>query len=169
MQARAFGKLRILSRLEGTRKKVSYYIHKQGCHTTSTLFLTTCRKLCSNSAQLQCWKCGSEIQNSSLFCNLCSTLQKPDESKTYFDILCIKEGFEVKDEELTTKYRKLQSVLHPDRFSVKNAVSWSNLKRLKPCLILVLPYRVRLCYGRSADIDQFYGHFLVLHIRYPAL
>lgn len=40
---------------------------------------------------------------------------------TYFDILHIKQGFEVEDEDLTTKYRQLQNVLHPDRFSVKNA------------------------------------------------
>jgi hypothetical protein len=134
MLARAFGKLRILCRLEGSRKEVPFYIHKQGCHTTST-FLTICRKLSSNSTQSQCWKCGSEIQNSSLFCSQCSTLQKPDESKNYFDILCIKEGFVVEDEELTTKYRKLQNVLHPDRFSVKNAVRRSNLKS---CPILLL-------------------------------
>lgn len=165
MLARALGKLRILSRLEGSRKEASYYIHKQGCHTTSA-FRTLYSKR-SNSIQTQCWKCGSEIQNSSLFCSLCSTLQKPDESKTYFDILCIEEGFEVEDEELTTKYRKLQNVLHPDRFSVKNAVRWSNLKRLKPWRIVLLPYRVRLRYGNSADIIQFYGHFLVLHIPYP--
>lgn len=120
MLAQASGKLRILSGLEGSRKEVSYYIQKQCCHTSK--FLTICRKLCSNYIQQQCWKCGSEIQNSSLFCSLCSTLQKPDESKTYFDILRIKQGFEVEDEDLTTKYRKLQNVLHPDRFSVKNAV-----------------------------------------------
>lgn len=138
MLAQAFGKLRILSGLE-----VSHCIQKQGCHTTSKFF-TICRKLCSNYIQQQCWKCGSEIQNSSLFCSLCSTLQKPNESKTYFDILCIKQSFEVEDEDLTTKYRKLQNILHPDRFSVKNAVRWSNFNRLKLCLIVLLPYQVRL-------------------------
>jgi hypothetical protein len=142
--------LRFLCRLEGSRKQVPYYIYKQGCHQTLT-YLTICRKLNSNSAQPQCWKCGSKIQNSGLFCSQCSTLQKPDESKNYFDILCIKEGFEVEDEELTTKYRQLQNKLHPDRFSVKNAVRWSNLKLWHTVAV------------RSADIDQFCGHYLVLH------
>jgi hypothetical protein len=158
MLARAFGKLRILSILEGSRKEVPYYISNQSCHTTS-IFFTICRKLHSNSTQPQCWKCGSEIQNYNLFCSLCSTLQKPDESKTYFDILSIKESFEVKEEELTTKYRQLQNLLHPDRFSVKNVVRWSNLK---PC-------HVESGYGRSADMNQFYGHFLVLHIPHRVL
>lgn len=127
MIARAFGILRIVSRLDGSQREVQCYIHKQGCRTTSTL-LTLCRKLNSSSAQTHCWNCGSEVQNSSLFCSQCSTLQKPDESKNYFDILCIKQGFEIEDEELTTNYRKLQNVLHPDRFSVKSRVRYSNLK-----------------------------------------
>jgi hypothetical protein len=133
MIARAFGILRILSRLERSQKEVPYYTHKQGCHTTSA-FLTLRRKLRSNSTQTQCWNCGSEIQNSILFCGQCSTLQKPDESKNYFDILCVKQGFEIENEELATKYRKLQNVLHPDRFSVKSAVRYSNLY---PCHFVV--------------------------------
>jgi predicted nucleic acid-binding Zn ribbon protein len=134
MLARAFGKLRILCRTEGSRNEVQRYIQKQGCHTTFAI-PKICKQLHSNSAHPHCWKCGSEIPNSNLFCSQCSTLQKPDESKNYFDVLCIQEGFEIEDKELTTKYRKLQNVLHPDRFSVKNAVRCSNLK---PCTIVTI-------------------------------
>jgi hypothetical protein len=144
MIARAFGILRILSRLARSQKQVPCYVHKRGSHMTSTL-LTLHRKLSSNSTQTQCWKCGSDIQNFILFCSQCSTLQKPDESKNYFDILCIKQGFVIEDEELKTKYRKLQNVLHPDRFSVKSAVRYSNHYL---CAVVFLPCRVRLGYVR---------------------
>lgn len=95
-------------------------MHTQCSHRTLT-FSTIFRELRINCIRLECWKCGCEIQASSLICSRCNTLQKPDKSNNYFDVLDIKEGFEVEDRELRTKYRKLQNVLHPDRFSAKNA------------------------------------------------
>lgn len=118
-------RLRVLSRLAASQKKGQCYVHTQCSHRTLT-FSTIFRELRINCIRLECWKCGCEIQASSLICSRCNTLQKPDKSNNYFDVLDIKEGFEVEDRELRTKYRKLQNVLHPDRFSAKNAVRYTN-------------------------------------------
>jgi hypothetical protein len=114
-------RLRGLSRLVASRRNGQFYVYTQWSQRRLT-FYTIFRELRTNCTRLECWKCGCEILASSLICSRCNTLQKPDESNSYFDVLGIKEGFEVEDRELRTKYRKLQNVLHPDRFSGKNTV-----------------------------------------------
>jgi hypothetical protein len=125
MLTRMCSRLRILCKHVQPRKKQQYYVHKKGCHR-ALIYSAVSRAFCIKCAS-QCWKCSFEIQNSSLFCSQCSTLQKPDENKNYFDVLGIEQSFEIKDKELTTKYRKMQNVLHPDRFSTRNVVRNSNL------------------------------------------
>lgn len=117
----ACNRWRFLSRLLASRRKGQCYVYTQCFHRTLT-FSTKFREFRTNCTRSECWKCGCEIQASSITCSRCNTLQKPNKSHNYFDVLGIKEGFEVEDRELRTKYRKLQNVLHPDRFSVKNAV-----------------------------------------------
>jgi hypothetical protein len=117
----ACNRLRIVFTFAASRKKGQCYVYAQCTHRTLT-FSTIFRELRINSIRLQCWKCGCEIQASSLICSHCNTLQKPDKRSNYFHVLGIKEGFQVEDRELRTKYRKLQNILHPDRFSAKNAV-----------------------------------------------
>lgn len=114
-------RLRGLSRLVSSRRKGRCYMCTQWPQRALT-FSTVFRELHNNRNCSECWKCGCEIRASSLICSRCNTLQKPDQSSSYFDVLGIKEGFEVEDRELRTKYRELQNVLHPDRFSGKNAV-----------------------------------------------
>jgi hypothetical protein len=116
----SYNRLRGLCRLVASRRKGQCYVYTRWSQRTT--FSTIFRELRSNCSRLECWKCGCEIRASNLICSRCNTLQKPDKSNSYFDVLGIKEGFEVEDRELRTKYRKLQNVLHPDRFSGKNAV-----------------------------------------------
>lgn len=113
-------RLRGLSRLVASRRKGQCYVYTHWSQRVLT-FSIILRELRNNCIRLKCWKCGCEIRASSLICSRCNTLQKPDQSNNYFDVFGIKEGFEVEDRELRTKYRKLQNVLHPDRFSGKNA------------------------------------------------
>jgi hypothetical protein len=114
-------RLRGLSRLAASQRKGQFYVYTQWSQRGLT-FSTIFRGLRNNCTRSECWKCGCEILASSLICNRCGTLQKPNESYNHFDVFGIKEGFEVEDRELRTKYRKLQNVLHPDRFSGKNTV-----------------------------------------------
>lgn len=66
-----------------------------------------------------CWKCGTESQNFSIFCAKCNVIQKPLNKGNCFKILGINEAFDVDLKMLTKKYRQMQSVLHPDKYSTK--------------------------------------------------
>ncbi|RZF41568.1 hypothetical protein LSTR_LSTR000282 [Laodelphax striatellus] len=68
----------------------------------------------------RCWKCGSSIMNHSLFCEKCNCIQEPDKNSNYFDLLDVNSSFDVRNDELSRNYRKLQSVLHPDKFGNKS-------------------------------------------------
>ncbi|KAG8455776.1 hypothetical protein GDO86_001824 [Hymenochirus boettgeri] len=68
----------------------------------------------------RCWSCHAEVSWSELFCPSCTTLQPPDESKDFFQILDCEKSFNVDTQELQRKYRNLQRLLHPDYFSQKS-------------------------------------------------
>ena len=131
----ACNRLRGLSRLVASRRKGQCEVYTQWLRRTLT-FSTIFRELRNNCTRSECWKCGCEIQPSSLICSGCNTLQKPDESNNYFGVLGIKEGFEVENRELRTKYRKLQNVLHPDRFSGKDAVRFYPKQIYRSCCLV---------------------------------
>ncbi|XP_063242070.1 iron-sulfur cluster co-chaperone protein HscB [Bacillus rossius redtenbacheri] len=63
-----------------------------------------------------CWKCGTEILNFQLFCQSCQVLQRPRKNINFFDILQIDNSYEISLNKVSSTYRKLQNVLHPDRF-----------------------------------------------------
>lgn len=63
-----------------------------------------------------CWKCNSSLKDFALVCDNCATIQKPPSKTNYFSILNLNVNFDVDPKQLTHKYRKMQSVLHPDKF-----------------------------------------------------
>ncbi|XP_060533353.1 iron-sulfur cluster co-chaperone protein HscB [Cylas formicarius] len=68
-----------------------------------------------------CWKCGLERKNiTKVFCEECNTVQNPYESANYFKIFNLEEKFDIDPKVLQGKYRRLQSVLHPDKFTTKS-------------------------------------------------
>jgi len=76
------------------------------------------RSLCSSLSK--CWKCTAAIEdNSTLFCKVCQVILKPKETH-YFDVIGVKKSFDVNAAELTSNFRKLQSQLHPDKFTQKS-------------------------------------------------
>lgn len=76
-------------------------------------------KYCSRDSQEQnCWKCGAVKQNcSDLFCSKCNIIQKPLYTENYFKLLNIDEKFDIDSTILRNEYRRLQSHLHPDKFT----------------------------------------------------
>ncbi|XP_058808336.1 iron-sulfur cluster co-chaperone protein HscB [Phymastichus coffea] len=66
----------------------------------------------------KCWQCDFP-QKSDLFCSKCKALQKPPKDLNYFDIIGVKQDFDISVEDVQKKYRKLQTLLHPDRFGQK--------------------------------------------------
>lgn len=65
-----------------------------------------------------CWKCGKN-RKQDFFCENCQIIQKPPETENYFSIFGIQEKFTLDPVQLTNKFRKFQSLVHPDKFSNK--------------------------------------------------
>ena len=88
------------------------------------------RQIVSSSVLLNtksnCWKCGKDISLAfgSYECK-CGVLQPPPDNISLFDVLNEEESFDIDQTALTTKFRKLQSILHPDKFTTKSKVSAS--------------------------------------------
>lgn len=79
------------------------------------------RLMFKDSKTIKCWKCGAQ-KSEHLFCEKCNVLQEPDKNLTYFDVIGVKKSYDLKTTELTKKFRKLQNLLHPDRFGGKEKV-----------------------------------------------
>ncbi len=71
----------------------------------------------------RCWKCSRNIniQTEQFFCE-CGIIQPPNEERNYFEVMEIDTTFDVNMRELTTKFRELQTLLHPDKFTQKSEV-----------------------------------------------
>lgn len=78
-----------------------------------------------NSVSPPCWNCGQTERESKFFCQKCKALQKPSNNYNFFHLLDVKETFEIDTNELSKKFRQLQSLLHPDKFSNASNVSLS--------------------------------------------
>lgn len=69
---------------------------------------------------LKCWQCGIEKKNvTELFCEQCHHIQNPQDKNNYFKVFEMEEQFDVDQKVLREKYRKMQSMLHPDKFTTK--------------------------------------------------
>ncbi|XP_055598618.1 iron-sulfur cluster co-chaperone protein HscB [Uranotaenia lowii] len=86
---------------------------------------------CSSSKS--CWSCSrSVVVKDKFFCSSCGSLLAV-QNQDYFTLLDIPKTFELDSTSLTTSFRRLQSVLHPDKFSQKseqekeNSLAWSSL------------------------------------------
>lgn len=72
------------------------------------------------TSTLKCWNCGSNRRAiTDLTCDKCNVIQQPPSDKNYFKVFNIQEDFDIDQKWLTTRYRELQAILHPDKFSNK--------------------------------------------------
>lgn len=69
---------------------------------------------------VKCWKCGVEKKSVfELFCDQCNVIQSPQGDRNYFKVLGFTESYDIDGKDLQKKYRQMQSVLHPDKFSTR--------------------------------------------------
>ncbi|XP_017781534.1 PREDICTED: iron-sulfur cluster co-chaperone protein HscB, mitochondrial [Nicrophorus vespilloides] len=69
----------------------------------------------------KCWKCGVSRQSQvDLFCEKCNVIQAPTKEGNFFKVFNYQNSYNVDMKDLTNKYRKMQSVLHPDKFTNKS-------------------------------------------------
>lgn len=112
--------------------------------TSKRNFLSNPPKVCTNfinfnrryseSPGANCWNCKKcTKRKNQFFCNECGSLQDADSSQNYFNLLSLDNNFSINSSELTTKFRQLQSLLHPDKYSNRdereqsNSLEWSSL------------------------------------------
>ncbi|XP_029040755.2 iron-sulfur cluster co-chaperone protein HscB isoform X1 [Osmia bicornis bicornis] len=97
------------------QKLYYYYVDK----SNFPLIILTNALQYSSESPSKCWNCNF-ISKSELFCSKCKVLQEPPENLTYFDIMGIPKSYDVTVSEVQKKYKELQKLLHPDKFSRKS-------------------------------------------------
>lgn len=91
----------------------------------NTVFHATSNVRYQSSSQPKehvCWNCNHSHSIYVTFCEKCHAVQEPEEGSTHFDIMGIPQSFDIDTGELTKTYRRLQSLLHPDKFTTKSPV-----------------------------------------------
>lgn len=75
-----------------------------------------------SGVQNPCWNCGTKIASSKdfvIFCPICQSVQKLGNDSDYFEILGLPRVYDVDMQFLQLRFRHLQTLLHPDKFSMK--------------------------------------------------
>lgn len=80
-------------------------------------------KVSSNAGGRKCWNCATGLENSSVFCKNCGSLQPINTKNNCFEIFSVKQEYDLDLAYVKKKYRELQTGLHPDKFSSKSKVS----------------------------------------------
>ncbi|XP_053954642.1 iron-sulfur cluster co-chaperone protein HscB [Anastrepha ludens] len=84
-------------------------------------------------ADIACWNCKKSGRKKYMLCLSCGYLQDVDMDVNYFDLLSFPRSFSLNEQELTRRFRQLQTLVHPDKFSNKtsreqnNSADWSAL------------------------------------------
>jgi len=74
----------------------------------------------------RCWNCQTILDiRPCLFCKKCSIIQSSeDQNLNYFELFNIHVHYDIDTVQLTSNFRKLQNLMHPDRFSNKTEVNF---------------------------------------------
>nr|XP_014089396.1 iron-sulfur cluster co-chaperone protein HscB [Bactrocera oleae]XP_014089397.1 iron-sulfur cluster co-chaperone protein HscB [Bactrocera oleae] len=80
-----------------------------------------------------CWNCKENGRKNHMLCLSCGFLQDVDMEINYFHLLNFPNNFPLEQQELTRRFRQLQTLVHPDKFSNRtsreqnNSADWSAL------------------------------------------
>uniref|UniRef100_A0A1B6G6W6 J domain-containing protein n=1 Tax=Cuerna arida TaxID=1464854 RepID=A0A1B6G6W6_9HEMI len=66
-----------------------------------------------------CWNCNASVNSKSIFCESCGVLQPVNRTADFFEIIGVNRSYMTDNASLRQKYRSLQTLLHPDKFSSK--------------------------------------------------
>lgn len=120
--------------------------------------LKWCR-LYADFVPFKCWNCQTVLDaKPSLFCNSCSLIQSSDQQNfNYFELFNVDQQFNIDTGQLTTNFRKLQSLTHPDKFSNKTEVKFSSLTYQSAFDHVIIKVDIIYCFRKR----KFYqNHFL---------
>lgn len=73
-----------------------------------------------NVSKNRCWKCNAVITERDLVCMSCGCVQEPKQNLNNFEIFKETPQFDIDSRNLTVKFRRLQNLLHPDKFASRS-------------------------------------------------
>lgn len=76
---------------------------------------------------IKCWNCHTILDTKPcLFCKKCTLIQSPEHQNiNYFELFSMLNQFDIDTGQLTSNFRKLQNLIHPDKFSNKTEVNFT--------------------------------------------
>lgn len=82
---------------------------------------------------IKCWNCQTTMDTMPcLFCKKCTLIQSPEyQNINYFELFSMHNQYDIDTGQLTTNFRKLQNLMHPDKFSNKTEVNFTELFFIK--------------------------------------
>ncbi|XP_062500300.1 iron-sulfur cluster co-chaperone protein HscB-like [Corticium candelabrum] len=88
---------------------------------TSRILSGASRLLSIRCNSSSCWKCGLSLRNKPfyLFCGCSYNVLLPPYADDYFAVFGIARSLEIETRQLTARFRELQNLIHPDKFSQK--------------------------------------------------
>lgn len=75
-----------------------------------------------NAAKNRCWKCHAVVIERDLVCMSCGSVQEPKVNLNHFEIFKETLQFDLDAGNLTVKFRRLQTLLHPDKFASRSEI-----------------------------------------------
>lgn len=96
------------------------------------MWQTTHRYLYNNDQTVYCTKCEAKL-SAAVLCDKCGAISDIDSQQNYFQLLNIESQFNIDSKLMTQNFRRLQSVVHPDKFGNKSneeqvkSAEWSAL------------------------------------------
>lgn len=106
----------------------------QKYYTTQHDTFKTCYSYVTLAA-FRCWNCHAVLDTRPcLFCKNCSLIQSSEQQNfDYFELLNVPDKYDIDTGQLTLNFRKLQNLIHPDKFSNKTEVNiiWLGISTYK--------------------------------------
>ena len=103
-----------------------------------------------------CWNCSTlQDTNHSMHCHQCKVLCAPPSQTNFFDLMQQPKNFEIDLKNLAKIFKKLQSQLHPDRYSTREEQELKVSKFRKEILVSQFsPQNQQFFYNISARASK---------------
>lgn len=96
------------------------------------VYQTSHRYIYNNDQTVYCTKCEAKL-SAAILCDKCGAISDIDTNQNYFQLLQIDPKYNIDPKAMTQSFRRLQSVVHPDKFGNKSSeeqtksAEWSSL------------------------------------------
>lgn len=114
-----FGDFFLRMPLYSVNSKVNQFSKPLYSHKVNIRYDKIKFNLYSTFNEFKCWNCQTILDTRPcLFCKNCSLIQSPEQQNlNYFRLFNIQEKYDIDTGQLTSNFRKLQNLVHPDKFS----------------------------------------------------